>query len=167
MGFFSKLLGFDSDDEKIRNVYTDLSDMLRGTARKKHTSASSFSPAPQPSASPSAGCSRYGMPDEDCQYNYNGTYTEYFDDLFHREFPEYDIEYREEKRYHPATVFTFRQNGQIALIVELLSEKSSVRKLRSECSRSNIPYLRYYYNHDGWWNTRSYVTQRTRNALRG
>ena len=28
-----------------------------------------------------------------------------------------------------------------------------------------IPYLRFYYNHEGWWNTRSYVTRRIANAL--
>ena len=36
-----------------------------------------------------------------------------------------------------------------------------------ECAAAAIPYLRFYHNHDGWWNTRAYVTQRVRGALGG
>ena len=59
------------------------------------------------------------------------------------------------------------KDGQKALVVELLSRSSAAAKLRRDCQREGIPYLRYYYDYEGWWNTRSYVTRRTAQALEG
>ena len=59
------------------------------------------------------------------------------------------------------------RDQKTALIVELLPQRSSVYKLRRDCATMGIPYLRYYYDHEGWWNTYSYVTERTRAALNG
>ena len=106
------------------------------------------------------------MPKEENQYTFSGSYLEYFEKLFSEEFPGYQISHEtDDKRYHPAEIFTFTNNGRNALIVELMSEKSSVKQLAAKCRSEGVPYLRFYYDHDGWWNTRSYVTNRVRGAL--
>ena len=104
------------------------------------------------------------IPAEENQYNYGGDYKAYFNHVFTEGFPGYGIS--SESTYGGrATVFTFTQGGAVRLKVELLSETSAVQKLRKECASQGIPYLRFYYNHEGWWNTRSYVTERVRKAL--
>lgn len=103
------------------------------------------------------------MPDEPNQFNYNGTWFEYFDGIFRGEFNTYRIV--SDRPRNGYAVFTFYRGDDVALIVELLAQSSCVEKIRRDCRRAGIPYLRYYHNHEGWWNTRSYVTQRTRAAL--
>ena len=63
------------------------------------------------------------------------------------------------------TVYTFTDGGRVVLVVELLSRKSSPVKLRQSCRQQGIPYLRFYYDYEGWWNTRAYVNDRVRKAL--
>ena len=106
------------------------------------------------------------MPAEENQFNYPGTYLQYFDHVFREEFPEYQIT-MEQARLYDGTVCTFRKNGAVALIVELLSRRSEPKSLRRQCRQTGTPYLRYYYDYEGWWNTRSYVAERTRRALQG
>ena len=106
------------------------------------------------------------MPNEECQFNYNGNYLQYFESIFRSEFPEYNITWAYgDPRAVQSVVFTFVKNGRTALIVELMSEKSNARRIRNNCQRNGISYLRYYYDHDGWWNTKAYVISRTRQAL--
>ena len=62
-------------------------------------------------------------------------------------------------------IYTFYGAAGKALVVEIMPSSSSSKKIRSDCQKTGIPYLRYYYDYDGWWNTRSYVTRRTRDAL--
>lgn len=104
------------------------------------------------------------MPDEENQYNYNGTYEEYFTEIFNAEFPEYTV-MKQSIRDGRALCYTFAKDGRTALIVEIMSRKSNAQKLRNTARRDGVPYLRYYYDYHGWWNTRAYVTQRTRAAL--
>ncbi|MBQ1690692.1 MAG: hypothetical protein II018_05435 [Firmicutes bacterium] len=104
------------------------------------------------------------MPAEENQYNFSGTYEEYFTEVFNSEFPDYTVE-KESIRDGRALCFTFKKEGRTALIVEVMSQKSNAQKLRNMARREGTPYLRYYYDHHGWWNTRSYVTERTREAL--
>ena len=92
------------------------------------------------------------MPDEENQYNFNGTYI------------EYRVE-QESLRKGKITVFTFWKDSTKALVVELLSENSQAENTRFQCIREKIPYTRFYYNHHGWWNTKAYVIKRTRDAL--
>ncbi len=47
-----------------------------------------------------------------------------------------------------------------------MSESCEAKKFRDDCVRAGTPYLRFYYDHDGWWNTRSYVAGRIRGALK-
>ncbi len=120
------------------------------------------------------------MPREENQYSYPGEYYDYFAMIFARDFPSLRAEQearfmgndnravrygRPQPRRRVATVFTLWDGGRKALVVELLSEHAQTAKLRSECERQGIPYLRFYYNHHGWWNTRSYVVERVRQAL--
>jgi hypothetical protein len=105
-------------------------------------------------------------PAEENQFDYKGKYTEYFEKVYREEFPEYDIQIdKETDNWNKVSVITFYSGENKALVVELLSETSKRKKLRSECADNGIPYLRFYYDHRGWWNTRSYVVDRTKKAL--
>jgi hypothetical protein len=87
-------------------------------------------------------------------------------DIFLAEFPDYELV--EEAGWggpDRSWIFRFRKGGEDKLVVELLPENSSAVKLREKCRKQGLPYLRYYTNHEGWWNTRSYVVNRTRAAL--
>ena len=106
------------------------------------------------------------MPDEENQYNYNGTFTEYFANIFKEDFSEYRVE-QESRCKGKIIVFTFYKEDNKALVVELLSENSQAENTRFACMKEKIPYTRFYYNHHGWWNTRAYVVKRTRDALNG
>lgn len=121
-----------------------------------------FSP---PSPSSEKDCAWTVVPDEPNLFNYDGDYDQYFTEIFTCEFPEYRIEIVKIPRPIRFTVFTFFRGTEKALIVEIMSEKSNSAKLRNECRVAGIPYLRYYYDHQGWWNLRSYVVSRTRAAL--
>ena len=104
------------------------------------------------------------VPQEECQYNYNGTFIEYFDMIFREDFPEYNVKFtvvEEGRRY----LYTFTKHGP-ALVVELMTEKSAADKLRRECMKTGVPYLRFYFDHEGWWNTRAYVKERVKKALK-
>ena len=104
------------------------------------------------------------VPAEECQYNSGLHYLEYFSKLFREEFPEYvvSLETIEENRRYK---YTFMQKTQTALVVELMTEKSEANRLRKECRQAGLPYVRFYFDHEGWWNTRKYVTERVKNAL--
>lgn len=107
------------------------------------------------------------MPDEPNQYNYDGTYLEYFTDIFKTEFGDYTFEIETDDADRPKTVIEFWDTFNKVLVVELMPETSEARRLRNDCAAKGIPYLRFYYNHDGWWNTRSYVVRRVKAALEG
>lgn len=107
------------------------------------------------------------MPDEECQYSYPGPYADYFEHLFREEFPGYTLErqVRVNSAGNERTIFRFYREQRPALTVELMTERSSATSIRTRCAQAGIPYLRFYYDHRGWWNTRSYVTGRVRAAL--
>ncbi|MBR4692613.1 MAG: hypothetical protein IKP17_07630 [Oscillospiraceae bacterium] len=104
------------------------------------------------------------MPAEENQYNAGVPYREYFETIFAAEFPLYRFQ-RSEANRGRSTVYTFTLGGEKALVVELMTEKSDARKLRQDCLAAGTPYLRFYYDHPGWWNTRSYVVSRLKGAL--
>ena len=107
------------------------------------------------------------MPNEPNQYNYPGTYREYFEDIFSREFAAYRVVRSENPRSSRASSYTFLMGERPVLVVELLSRSCDVYQLRNSCRKSGTPYLRFYYDYDGWWNARSYVVNRIRNAIGG
>lgn len=104
------------------------------------------------------------IPAEENQYNSGLTYLEYFEKIFREDFPDYDIS-REDAEPWRRYVYTFSQAGAAKLVVELMTENSSVRKTRNACLKTGTPYLRFYFDHEGWWNTRKYVVDRIRGAL--
>ncbi|MBO4418659.1 MAG: hypothetical protein J5789_02395 [Oscillospiraceae bacterium] len=121
---------------------------------------------PEPAAEGPSGFS-WGerMPDEPNQYNYHGSFREYFEDIFQRDFAEYQVSRQENSRSSGACAYTFTQGAETLLAVELLSRRNDVYKLRNDCRKQGIPYLRFYYDVDGWWNTRAYVIDRVSKAL--
>lgn len=168
MGLLSKLFG--------KTVEDAAADMF-GSEKHYFDNLRSDDAPPQPpkpaakksSAPPPRGNCPWGelMPAEENQYSFNGSYIQYFEKIFGADFSSYQISHApgQGRSIHHAEVFTFMNGGRVALIVELMSEKSSSRALRDKCQRDGVPYLRFYYDHDGWWNARSYVTDRVRARL--
>ena len=75
------------------------------------------------------------------------------------------MERQQNPRASNVYTYAFTKNAERCLVVELLSEHNEVYKVRNDCREQGIPYLRFYYDHDGWWNTRAYVIERMRKAL--
>ena len=159
MDFLSKLLRGDKKEIKkaAGGIMSSLADGLftdKGSpaAEAAHTA---------PESGPSWGRT---MPDEENQYNYGGTFLAYFESIFREVLPGWRME-----KFLPANskriVYTFYADAAPALVVELMSDVCSVRKVREDCARARIPYLRFYYDHEGWWNTRTYVVKRIRDAV--
>ena len=174
MGLLSKILGAAvgaAVDRKLeQTVKGAVNHAINNAAAKPAGTASIPVSRPQPEVQAEEGPSGFSwgptMPPEENQFNYPGDYEAYFAHVFREDFPEYRVT-QEQSTQRRATVFTFwSPAGGKALVVEVLPESSETKKLRKECAANAIPYLRFYHNHDGWWNTRAYVTQRTRNALR-
>jgi hypothetical protein len=167
MSLLSKLLGKAGSElglDKLVKTVTDAAHQAAGNAPKPET----HRPAePRPAAPTPLGRS-WGetMPAEENQFNYNGTYDRYFEEIFRTEFSAYRLE-RQDVPGGRRVIFTFWDGARKALVVELLNQSSDSQKLRRDCRASGVPYLRYYYDHEGWWNTRSYVVDRTRKALEG
>ena len=105
------------------------------------------------------------MPAEENQFNSGLKPSEYFDKIYSAEFAEYQID--KVKAGWSDTAYIFNKDGARKLVVELLSDGTQRNKLRNECRAQGVPYLRFYYDHQGWWNTRSYVVRRTLDALNG
>ncbi len=160
MGLFSKLFGNAIDEKTVKGVFDDLSKAVNGPGRNKQSEQTNYS-APA-AAAPEISDEK---PAEENQYNFKGTYIQYFDKVFREEFPEYEISYERSSLNRTSTIFTFRSSGNVVLYVELMTERSTANRFREKCKKEGTPYLRYYYDHNGWWNTRKYITDRTRKAL--
>ena len=171
MSLLSKLLG-DSKKE-----LAPVLDALKEAAQKagvdsilNDAQASRPAQAPSPRREPErrAGAAESGfswgedMPAEENQYSFQGSYLAYFDMVFSQALPQYRITRETSGK---STVYSFWQGERKALVAELMSECSEANKLRSACRAQGLPYVRFYYDHDGWWNTGSYVISRTRAAL--
>ncbi len=166
MGLFSKLFNNVNEADAAKRFVSDLFKTTQNNQNASAPAAPSHatSPSSPVSSAPSGFSWGDSMPAEENQYSFNGTYLQYFDGIFRSEFSDYDIRL-DYGRYTRLPVFTFIKNGRTALVVELFSEKSCAAKLRNDCRNARIPYLRYYIDHHGWWNTKSYVITRTRSAL--
>ena len=127
-----------------------------------------------------AASASYGgdIPAEPNQYNYGGTWQSYFTDVFASEFPAYNVSPRMIYGID-SMVFRFDRGYSSArpeLIVLVLAEGISSGRLTEELKRAgfdlneykshSIPVVRFYHDHAGWWNTRSYVVRRTSEALK-
>ncbi len=183
MGLLSKLLGDAGSELKLDKLVKTVADAAEKAARQAGNAvndAVSAAEARQQSrreepASPSAAVSApaavsgfsWGdeMPQEENQYNYGGSYIEYFEHVFREDFPGWDV-VRSRGSRPDITVFTFRQAGRKALVVEVMTRRSEAQRLRRSCASEGVPYLRFYHDHQGWWNTRAYVSSRIRAVLR-
>lgn len=132
--------------------------------RPQTGSAATIRPTQRPASGDSWGAE---MPAEENQFNSGKSYEQYFYDIFTGSFPSYRVT-TEKIRNGRATLITLWEGltENKALVVELMSEASSAQSTRVQCQREGVPYLRFYYDHDGWWNTKSYVIRRTREALK-
>jgi len=174
MGLLSKILGATVDrtiEQTVKKAVNGaVSGALNAAMKQNAQAAAAAAPAQQSTrreeTEPSGFSWGPALPGEENQYNYPGSYVEYFAHVFREDFPEYRVTH-EQAAKRKATVFTFwSAAGSKALVVELMPESSEAKKLRNECANLGIPYLRFYYDHEGWWNTRAYVDQRVRGALR-
>lgn len=171
MSLLSKLLGGKKPS------LSDVVELLQGKEQKPASRPVSQQPAytapkpvyQEPEGEPTPIGRSWGerMPDEPNQFNYSGNYREYFEEIFRQEFSELRFYREENPRSSKATAYTFYRGTEKALVIEMLAEGCDVYQLRRTCEREGTPYLRFYYNHEGWWNARSYVVKRMRNALEG
>lgn len=171
MSLLSKLLGKAGSElglDKLVKAVTDAANQTAGNAGDAEKPKTYRPEEPRPDAVPTPFGRSWGetMPAEENQFNYNGPYDRYFEEIFRAEFPSYRLE-RQDVPGGRRVIFTFWDGARKALVVELLNQSSDSQKLRRDCRVTGVPYLRYYYDHEGWWNTRSYVVDRTRKALEG
>lgn len=174
MGLFSKLLNGDASGalnalkdaaQKAVNEAADKLNQAQNAAQNNASPAPASAPAPR-SDGPSGFSWGPDMPAEENQYNFSGNYIRYFETVFREDFPEYSVAMAPGSDER-SPVFNFFSGGRKALVVELKSQSSSAQRIRRAAEAEGVPYLRFYYNHDGWWNTRKYVVTRVRAALQG
>ena len=168
MGFFSKLFGGNKEAEKEAK---DLLNGLFGGAKpEEKEEPKAEAPAAEPAATNAYAdaCDNDEIPAEENQYNYKGTYEQYFEHVFAEDFPAYRFEksYLDDYGKH-RVIYTFFKDEAKALVIELMTESSAANKFKNDCIKAGIPYLRFYYDHEGWWNTRTYVVGRMRSVLNG
>lgn len=107
------------------------------------------------------------MPTEENQFSYSGPYRYYFEGVFRESFPTYALRV-ETANKDRTTVFYFFAGNFCKLIVEVTSDSyRNNHTFEEACKKAGIPHLRFYHDHHGWWNTRSYVVARVRSALNG
>lgn len=173
MGLFDKLFGDNKEAasfmEKLLKAAAEEKQKEKEAreAARKEEAAKPAEPAAETAQELAPAGTYWGeiMPAEENLVSFKGNRIEYFNGIFTNEFPEYRIE-----MVHTtgrAEQYTFYDGLRKALVVEILPASSNVKKVRRDCEAAGIPYLRYYYDHDGWWNVRSYVVSRTRAALNG
>lgn len=170
MSLISKLFG---GDKKAERTAKDILNGLFGehNERPEQTPAPSqqgHAPAYEAPAyddSPSGFSWGDNMPAEENQYNYPGPYLDYFEHIFREDFPGYSFERTASQNTRRRYVYTFTGAAGRALVVELMSENCSSKMTRRQCEAEGVPYLRFYYDHQGWWNTREYVVTRMRKVL--
>ena len=175
MSILDKLFGGEKNVEKAAKRM--LSGLLNETdANPLHNNSPRHESAPREENSRPALAPRHDsalagdswgeyMPAEENQYNFGGPFDAYFERIFKEDFPGYSFEKSYMGSGRTRIVYTFSRGGGIALVVELMSERCSVKRTRRDCESTGTPYLRFYYDHDGWWNTRSYVVRRIRKYL--
>jgi len=176
---FSSLLkkaGSEIALNEVAKKVADAADRLADAAEKAAAEAKAeapekkAAPALQPKPAAQGGGASAGlswgeeMPSEENQFNFKGNFVEYFEHIFAEDFPAYSVE-KEIKKGFRGAVLTLTQGGKKSLVVELMSEGSCAQRVRKACAAEGVPYLRFYHDHHGWWNTRSYVSGRIRKAL--
>lgn len=175
MGLLSKLLKMTG--EVVKKAGQDVKDALENAKEKEdnptwqesnvsQSANAAYSAVEDLAGGVTAPGSSWGptMPSEPNQYNFPGNYVQYFETVFKEEFPDLRTQ-MEPVPGSRATVATLWDGERKALVVELLNKNSVRQRLRRDCGRAGIPYLRFYHDCHGWWNTRSYVKGRVEKAL--
>lgn len=176
MGFFDNMISKlkDAAETVAKEAENAINAATAASNSANASNASAARPAQGtviPSSKPASPKPDYGcswgpeMPDEENQFNFSGTYDQYFCSVYEEAFPAYRLT-QESIRKGRATLISFWQEGRKALVVELMSDTSSADAIRVACRKEGVAYLRFYYNHPGWWNTKSYVIARTADALK-
>ena len=166
MGLFKDLLKGAIKDT-IRDAENREIDRALDKAFQGRTNDQGYVSQATPGRSSDKGAWSDIMPAEPNQFNSGLSYVDYFAKIFAEDFPSYVL-YQEPGTAKNSTVISLTDpSGRKALVVELISRRSSPDKVRSNCKAQGIPYLRFYYDYseNGWWNTRSYVVGRVSKAL--
>ncbi len=181
MGFFDKLFGNSKDGQEAKEALSFLEKLLKEKEKEKEKEKQETANKNEEAAKPAEPAApaepvyddeedgpsgfSYGprMPAEPNQYNFPGTYLEYFKTVYAEEFPSLRQEII--KKDSRTTVINLWDGERKALVVELISERSELKALRKKCAEQNIPYVRFYYDYHGWWNTREYVVVRSKEAM--
>ena len=175
MGLLSQLFG-KKTESAIKDLLNDAEKKIRDGIKDGFKEDS-----PKPAAAKPAEASAHAaepeqersdalwgeiMPKDENQFSFNGTYKEYFEKIFTEEFSEYSFMLAHPK-YYSSDIYTFSQGGSKKLVVELMKKSCDAQALRRETQREGIPYLRFYTNCSdiGWWNARTYVIGKIREAL--
>ena len=158
MGFLSDLF------KKVKEGIDEAEKFIGADDGAPASPSQEYAPAPEQANSSEAGSYYDRIPDEENQYNSGLNYVDYFAKIFREDFPGYDAAC-ERCENREAVIFTLKKDGATALVCELLSENSVAKKVRADCKAAGIPYVRFYFNHEGWWNARSYVVNRVKAVL--
>ena len=178
MGLFD-LLGKKSEKE-IKNLFSDMEKKIKDAVKdgfkdgikdespkpEPKPAQTSYAPAAEPEQERSDALWGELMPKDENQFDFKGTYKEYFEKIFREDFPEYSFILSHPK-YYSSDIYTFSQGGSRKLVVELMKKSCEAQALRRETLRDGIAYLRFYTDcsDQGWWNARTYVVGRIREAL--
>ena len=173
MSLFSKLFGGDKEAEEtakslLKSIFGNQNESKPETKPEyeDEPEAASVNNASDDSDYEAPSGFSWGdkMPAEENQYNFNGTFKQYFENIFSTEFAAY--RYEKAENYGRVAYTLYGAAGK-AIVVELMPGKSESKKLRKQCEAEGTPYVRFYYNHEGWWNTKEYVIQRMKEKIRG
>ena len=108
------------------------------------------------------------MPAEENMYNSGLAPAAYFEKIFAEDFPACIVNKEAGwGGFDRSTIYRFYDGAAQKLVVELVPDNSSAVKLKEKCAKEGVPYLRFYKDHEGWWNARSYVVSRIEKALKG
>ena len=168
MGLFSKLVGDNKEAKAALGFLKGVVEDAVGEAAKFAGEAKAPSETANQNGTAdnrSAVGSRYdSVPAEENQYNFSGTWMQYFEKVLNEDWSEYEIR-QEEGSDRRCPLFVFYDGGKKALVIEMKTERSSAQRIKRQCAAEGVPYLRFYYDHEGWWNTRSYIRARISRTL--
>ena len=161
---------FSGMEKKIKDAVKDgFKDGIRNDSPKPAAPKpveTSYTAAAEPEQERSDALWGELMPKDENQFAFKGTYKEYFEKIFREEFSEYNFMLSHPK-YYSSDIYTFSQGVDRKLVIELMKKSCEAQALRRETLREGIAYLRFYVDcsDQGWWNARTYVVGRIREAL--
>ena len=171
MGILSKLFGGDKEAEKAANDLLSILAKANGPQQKPQQTQPKQEEKPKQEPQPQYDDEDLSewekIPAEECQYNFSGSFEQYFEHVFAEDFPGYRVEkaYVNKPDYKKRVAYSFYNGASKVLVIELMPESSEAKKFREDTKKAGISYLRFYYDHEGWWNTRTYVKQRIQAVL--